>query len=241
MTMRALLSIAVALLVAVPVIAKDVPLSVKVGKLCVIRAESRVSFLPASPPTWEMSIHDGGQTCVLSTEKPETVVLFGIHGSADGAPPEIDRWIITIGDGDAPAPDPDNPVDPVDPIDPNVDSLVPDKWEMGKFAYASALKLKDKKGAENLYRIWGNAAKSMAAIDPSVSATERYDRHDAIWQKEVSDLADKYASKAWMPWREAMQTRIQAAENNGKFPLPKDTAAMMTEVATALRIIARGK
>lgn len=238
--MRGVIATVLALVSVSACVAKDTPISVKVGKLCVIRADSRVSFLPASPPTWEMSIHDGGQTCVLSTEKPQTVVLFGIHGSVEGAPPEIDRWIVTIGDGDAPAPGPDDPVDPVDPVDP-IDSLVPDKWSMGKFAFAEAAKVKDKAGAENAYRIWGGAYKKMLAIDQSLPSAQQDEIHDSIWRTEVQATSNKYLSAKWSTWRNAMQERFQKSENEGKFPTVRDTADAMLEVSTALRILARGK
>lgn len=191
----------------------------KVGQLCILTTSEAVTWLPIHPTTWQTSTHDGGRTCVVATSSTGQVVVLAIHGSEAGKPPNVERFIITIGGG---KPDP-GPTPPPTPPD------IPNAMGVGKVAYAEAVKVGDVEGCKQLATIWNGAAKWLEAKD----GTEAEIQTAIEWLEKQHN---ERLSAAWEPWRTAMS---EAFDKAWKDWTAADWVKAYREVVAALQVVTR--
>ena len=217
-------------------ISRPVRLSVKPGQLVVIDAEAAVQWMLLEPATK-----------IGVTKKSDTAIVFAVPanrkrvvfwafkaGGEDGVPvPRV--YIFTV--GNAPAPDPDEPVDPVDPDEPTPPAPVdvPNQWGVGRPVYDAVVKLHANHRTQycaklaDIYAAAGSRMAALANTTPQAEFTRAADEADQLLGSDA---------KVWNVLGDAMENAVQAGMDAGKINPDDKTHAIgiAKEVAAALRL-----
>lgn len=208
----------------------------RIGEPGILLSDEPVTWFATWPTDIEISVHDGGKTCFIPTHKKQTVVIAAFHSIPAGITepylPEVDRWVVSVSDGDKPDID-DNEDDEKDEDEEQdvTPPVISNTYKVGKVAYDAAVANGDKRTAAKLAVVWREAAKRLVAT----KGTEVDIQNTIMWTDAELKRVVPDETK-WRDWGKAVTKAADLAWDNWRKP---EWIGVYNEVASALEAASR--